>query len=108
VVTGGHVAVAPFHSLGELSFAAGGAMIERPVPPFVIVAGDRARVRGVNRVGLSRAGASEEEIRTLEHAYSLLWGGDGPLLAALRSLPDALRRDARVARWIEFIERTAR
>ncbi len=56
---GGHVAVAPFVVVGELSFAAGGAMIERDVPPFVTVQGDRARVRGLNRVGLMRADVPE-------------------------------------------------
>ncbi|HEX7670818.1 MAG TPA: acyl-ACP--UDP-N-acetylglucosamine O-acyltransferase, partial [Polyangiaceae bacterium] len=50
-VLGGHVAVAPFVRIGELSFAAGGAMIERAVPPFLIVSGDRARVRGLNKIG---------------------------------------------------------
>src|SRR5260221_2979418 len=58
-VLGGHVAVAPFVRVGELSFAAGGAMIERDVPPFVIVAGDRARGRALNRVGLDRAARPE-------------------------------------------------
>jgi UDP-N-acetylglucosamine acyltransferase len=108
VVTGGHVAVAPFHRLGELAFAAGGAMIERPVPPFVIVAGDRARVRGVNRVGLLRAGVPEAEIQLLERAYLALWGSRVPLLVAVQGLSAALHENPRVARWVRFIEKTAR
>jgi UDP-N-acetylglucosamine acyltransferase len=81
-VLGGHVAVAPFVRIGELSFAAGGAMIERRVPPFVIVAGDRARVRGLNRVGLSRAGIPEASRAALEAAYRILWVSKEPLSVA--------------------------
>src|SRR6185369_9789625 len=38
-VCGGMVAVAPFVRLGRACFVAGGAMVERDVPPFVIAAG---------------------------------------------------------------------
>src|SRR5262249_13787968 len=53
-VLGGHVAIAPFVRVGRGAFVAGGACVERDVPPFVIAAGDRARVRALNRVGLAR------------------------------------------------------
>lgn len=69
VVTGGGVAVQPFVRLGQIAFLAGGAMVERDVPPFVIVAGDRARVRGLNKVGLARQGVPPESVRALRAAY---------------------------------------
>lgn len=99
-VAGGHVAVAPYVTLGEVSFAAGGAMIERDVPPFVIVAGDRAKVRGLNRVGLERAGIAPESRAALEAAYSALWRSREPLATAARSLSPELARDPYVARLL--------
>jgi UDP-N-acetylglucosamine acyltransferase len=71
---GGLAGVAQFVRVGELAFVAAGAMCERDVPPFVIVQGDRARVRGVNRVGLRRRGVPEESIRALARAVRALWG----------------------------------
>jgi len=100
VVTGGHVAVAPFCVVGELAFAAGGAMIERDVPPYVIVAGDRARVRGINDVGLSRAGVPEASRAALARAYRQLWRSKEPLSVSARAVMLELGADAYVSRLL--------
>jgi UDP-N-acetylglucosamine acyltransferase len=95
VVTGGHVAVAPFARIGERAFLAGGAMVERDVPPFVIVAGDRARVRALNVVGLERAGVPAESRAALQAAFRRLFRGEEPraqAAAALADHPDPLVR----------------
>lgn len=102
VVTGGHVAVAPFARIGEIAFAAGGAMIERSVPPFVIVSGDRARVRGLNTVGLERAGVPEPSRAALERVYRLLFRKGVPLTIALGEIDPAIRCDGYVAKFLEF------
>ena len=102
-VIGGHVAVAPFVRVGELSFAAGGSMIERDVPPYVIVAGDRARVRALNRVGLSRAQVPEASQAALERAFRALWRSGEPIAVAARSLS---AEDPYVWRLIDFLAAT--
>lgn len=73
VVCGGNCAIAPFVRIGESAFIAGGAMVERDVPPFVIAAGDRAKVRALNTVGLLRRGVSEESRLALKHAFRLIF-----------------------------------
>jgi UDP-N-acetylglucosamine acyltransferase len=103
VVTGGHVAVAPFVRVGEIAFAAGGAMIERPVPPFVVVSGDRARVRGLNTVGLERAGVPEESRAALERAYRTLFRKGVPMTVAVTEIDAALRSDPFVAKLLAFL-----
>lgn len=103
VVTGGHVAVAPFVRLGEIAFAAGGALIERPVPPFVIVSGDRARVRGINRVGLERRGVPEPSRDALVSAYRALYRKGVPLRIALRELDPILLTDVYVNKLVSFL-----
>jgi len=70
---GGLAAVAQRVRVGESAFVAGGAMCERDVPPFVIVQGDRARVRALNRVGLERRGFSPQQIQTLKKAFRAIW-----------------------------------
>lgn len=85
---GGVAAVAQFVRVGESAFVAGGAMCERDVPPFVIVQGDRARVRALNVVGLRRRGVPEETLHRLRAAFRALYVArreDGP-----RALPAAM------------------
>jgi UDP-N-acetylglucosamine acyltransferase len=45
-------------------------MCERDVPPFVIVQGDRARVRALNVIGLGRRGVDVESIDRLKKAFA--------------------------------------
>ncbi|MEZ4220556.1 MAG: acyl-ACP--UDP-N-acetylglucosamine O-acyltransferase [Polyangiaceae bacterium] len=90
-VCGGMVVIAPFCRIGRAAFIAGGACVERDVPPFVIAAGDRARVRALNTVGLTRLGVSPAARRALQRAFRLLYRGGIPLrvaLAQLRAEPD--------------------
>jgi UDP-N-acetylglucosamine acyltransferase len=70
VTFGGLAGVAQRLRIGESAFVAGGAMCERDVPPFVIVQGDRARVRALNVVGLERRGVPAESIARLKKAFA--------------------------------------
>jgi len=106
VVTGGQVAIAPFVRIGARAFLAGGAMVERNVPPFVIAAGDRARVRALNRVGLERTGVPAASILALERAFLAIFRAGSPRAVAatrlrddpdpyVHALADAVSRDPR-------------
>jgi UDP-N-acetylglucosamine acyltransferase len=84
---GGLSGVAQFVVVGQSAFVAAGAMCERRVPPFVIVQGDRARVRGLNVVGLRRRGVGEESIERLLAAFRTLFGSRVPRAAAVQAVP---------------------
>jgi UDP-N-acetylglucosamine acyltransferase len=58
VVFGGMAAVGSFLRIGESAMIAAGSMLEKEVPPFCMAGGDRATLKGVNRVGLKRRGFS--------------------------------------------------
>jgi UDP-N-acetylglucosamine acyltransferase len=73
VTFGGLSGVTQFVRVGESAFVAATSACERDVPPFVVVQGDRARVRGLNVVGLRRRGVPEESIRALRRAVRRLW-----------------------------------
>jgi UDP-N-acetylglucosamine acyltransferase len=53
---GARAALHQFVRVGQGSMVAAGAFVSGDVLPWTLVAGDRARVRGVNRVALGRAG----------------------------------------------------
>lgn len=78
VVTGGHVAIAPFVRVGARAFLAGGSMVERDIPPFVIAEGNRARVRALNRVGLERSGVPLASREALRRAFRRLYVSKRP------------------------------
>jgi UDP-N-acetylglucosamine acyltransferase len=59
---------------------------ERDVPPFVVVQGNRARVRGVNFVGLRRRGVPEESLLALSKAVRKLWLSRVTRVEALEAL----------------------
>ncbi len=67
---GGLSGVAQRVRIGQSAFVAAGAMCERDVPPFVIMQGDRARVRALNIVGLQRRGIDAESIARLKTAFA--------------------------------------
>lgn len=89
VTFGGLAAVQQFARVGQSAFVAGGAMCERDVPPFVIVQGDRARVRALNVIGLERRGVPAESIAALKRAVTVLFHrarGESSFAEALASL----------------------
>ncbi len=72
--------------VGRLAMVAAGAMVSLDVPPFFMAQGDRATLRGLNVVGLRRAGISRDAIRELRRAYRLLGSGELSLAEALQEL----------------------
>lgn len=103
VVFGGLAAVAQFVRVGEGAMIAAGAMVENDVPPYVVAAGDRARVRGLNRVGLKRRGIEAPALAALKAAHRHLFRSGLPLAQALRSLDAALLEHAEVAKLVAFL-----
>lgn len=71
-IVSGLAAVAQFVRIGESAFIGGGSMVVMDVPPYCMANGDRAKLVGLNVVGLERRGLSEE-IAPLKRAYRLLF-----------------------------------
>ena len=51
----------------------GCSKVVQDVPPFMIVDGNPAKPRAINKVGLERAGVSEETQNALKHAYRIIF-----------------------------------
>jgi UDP-N-acetylglucosamine acyltransferase len=83
-------------------------MVENDVPPYVVAAGDRARVRGLNRVGLKRRGIEGEALVALKKAHRHLFRSGVPMKEAIKTLEPTLRGHAEVERLVAFLERDRR
>jgi len=70
---GGLVAVQQFVRIGAHAFLGAKSGIDRDVPPFMITAGPRASLYGINQKGLRRQGFSQETINGLKKAYKIIW-----------------------------------
>jgi UDP-N-acetylglucosamine acyltransferase len=56
--------------IGRLAMIGMGSVITKDIPPFAMAFGSPARVRGVNRVGMQRAGYPDEVIDALAAVYA--------------------------------------
>ena len=100
------VGVHQFTRVGRGSMISAGSMVGKDVPPFCIAQGDRARLRGLNMVGLRRSGLPRDTIAAVREAYRTIF------LSGLL-LEDALTRAkacavAEVLEIVRFIESSKR
>jgi UDP-N-acetylglucosamine acyltransferase len=72
-LVGGLCAVHQFCRIGTMAMIAGCAKVVQDVPPYVIVDGNPAVARTINKVGLERNGVSEEAQAALRQAYKILF-----------------------------------
>jgi UDP-N-acetylglucosamine acyltransferase len=107
-IVGGLAGVHQFVRLGESSLCAAGAMVSKDVPPFCIVAGDRARLFGLNIVGVRRRGFSESTIRALRRAYRVLFHSGGSRREHMAQVRAELAGVPEVERLLAFLETSAR
>jgi UDP-N-acetylglucosamine acyltransferase len=76
---GGLCAVHQFVRIGRHAMIGGMSGVERDVIPYGQVMGDRARLTGLNIIGMQRRGFTREEIQALRNAYQLLFHSEGTL-----------------------------
>ena len=67
------IGVHQFTRIGRLAMVSAGSMIGKDIPPFCVAQGDRAHLRGLNLIGLKRAGFAPAAIRELKDAYAALF-----------------------------------
>jgi UDP-N-acetylglucosamine acyltransferase len=107
-VLGGLSAVHQHARIGRLAMVGGGAMCAMDVPPFTLAQGDRARLYGVNIIGLRRAGLGDETISLLKEAWRLLFTSDLPKKTAMTRVEEAHGRVPEVAEMLAFLRDSTR
>lgn len=72
-IINGAAAITQFATIGALAYIGGLTRIVQDVPPFMIIEGHPAKVRGINLIGLKRSGASEQTIDALKDAHRMIY-----------------------------------
>lgn len=73
VILGGLSAVHQFCRIGTRSIIGGCSKVVQDVTPYSTADGNPARTRGLNLVGLQRAGFSRDQIRAIRQAYKQVY-----------------------------------
>ncbi len=107
-VLGAYTGVHQHARVGESVMAASNAKLSQDAPPFAMVAGDRARLVGVNHVGLNRRNFSQEAKRAVKHAYHIVFHSKLRLEAALERVREELPSSPEVGRLVCFLESSER
>jgi UDP-N-acetylglucosamine acyltransferase len=107
VILGGLSAVHQFCRLGARSMIGGCSKVVQDVPPYCIADGNPARARGLNLVGLQRAGFAQEEILALRHAFRAVYRQGRNTSEAVAEL-QAGRPQGHVAAFADFIASSKR
>lgn len=107
-IIGGLTAIHQFCRVGRHAITGGCSKIVQDVPPFFIADGNPAAIRGVNQIGLERAGFSPETIRALKEAYRILYRGKLNVQQAVAAIRQDLASIPEAIELCDFIEGSKR
>jgi UDP-N-acetylglucosamine acyltransferase len=94
--------------IGESAMIGAGSMVSLDVPPFCNATGDRARLRGLNSVGLKRRGFSAATSAAIKSAYRVVFQSSLKLAEAIGQVRGAAPSFPEVERFLNFLERSKR
>jgi len=104
----GNVVVHQFTAIGQLAMVGGGSAVRQDIIPFALADGHPARPKGLNVVGLRRAGMNERTVRFLKRAYRTLFASGGTLDERLREVEEGAPGDAEIAELVRFVRGSER
>lgn len=108
VSIGGLVAIHQFCRIGRHCFVGGLSGVAQDLPPFTLCEGNRAKSRGLNLVGLKRAGFSAQSIEALKQAYRIIFRTRTPLKQALEEVRQQVPQLPEVVHLLNFFQDSQR
>jgi UDP-N-acetylglucosamine acyltransferase len=109
VVTAGMCGIHQFSRIGAHAIVAAGSKVAQDVPPYSMVAGgERARLVGVNTLGLERRGFKPETITALKTVFRTLFYGKLLRDQALKRVVHHHGDVPEVRRLVDFIKASPR
>jgi UDP-N-acetylglucosamine acyltransferase len=108
VIFGGHAAIHQFGKVGAHAFIAGGSVIIKDIPPYVMASGHHAKPFGINSEGLKRRGFDADAIKAVKRAYRVIFRSGNTIAEALTELEESAKEQPSVALLTEFLKTNER
>jgi len=108
VTIGGLVALHQFVRIGDYAYIGGKSAVPKDIPPYVIAAGDRAKLYGLNKVGLKRNGFSEATLHSLKRVYRIFFRIGLTINEAIERVRAEVDQVPEVVNFIKFIQSSSR
>jgi len=102
----GNVVFHQFCRIGTLAMIGGFSGVNKDVPPYVIVRGPSS-VRGLNLLGLRRAGFKADMVRQVKEAYKIFYLSGLSTIDALQKISDNFTLDE-IKHFVSFIRSSKR
>ncbi len=102
-IIGGLSAIHQFVRVGPHAMVGGMSGVENDVIPYGSTIGDRARLSGLNIVGLKRRNFSKEGIHQLRAAYRMLFAEEGTLGERIEDVAGMFKEHSAVMDIVEFM-----
>ncbi|MEE3328215.1 MAG: acyl-ACP--UDP-N-acetylglucosamine O-acyltransferase [Myxococcota bacterium] len=107
-VLGAYTGIHQHCRVGENVMAASGAKLSLDAPPFTLVAGDRARLVGLNDIGLRRRGVSGDRQLALKRAFRTIFRSGLRLEEATRQLTPDFAGHPEIEHLLGFLQESER
>ncbi|MCD4678399.1 MAG: acyl-ACP--UDP-N-acetylglucosamine O-acyltransferase [Desulfobacula sp.] len=103
VTVGGLVAIHQFVQIGDFAYIGGKSAVVKDIPPYVIAAGDRATLHGLNNVGLKRHEFPKSTLQQLKKAYRIVFRIGLTVKQASERVKAEVEQNPEVKNFMRFI-----
>jgi UDP-N-acetylglucosamine acyltransferase len=105
---GGLCGVHQFVRIGAHAFIGGMTGVPKDIPPYVLASGERAKLFGINTLGLKRKNFSDEVLKALKECYRLAFRRGASLSSSLDEIESKLGDVEEVRIFVDFIRGSER
>jgi len=102
----GKAAAQQFVHIGAHTFIGGASLIRKDVPPYIKAAREPMTYAGVNSVGLRRRGKSDEEIRTIEDIYRIIYVQNNNISKGIEQVLEQIPASTLREEILQFIQKS--
>lgn len=103
---GGLTGVVQFCRVGKFCYVGGCSILRKDLPPYLMGKGNDFEVQGINSIGLTRQGVSEETIQKVKKLYKIFYLQNLTVSAAMEKATVELGSFPEGKHFIDFIQKS--
>ena len=107
-IVGGLAAVHQFCRIGTMSIIGGCSKVVQDVPPYMMVDGNPAATRTLNKEGLKRNGVNEDTQKSMRQVYRILFRSEQTFTNAVKQVRADVATSPELEHLLAFIESSER